>query len=86
MRALIAKPLWFQKVGSMSVDDDGDLELSDVLAVAAFSVADEGTSLEIGMAISHAVEDAATHRTYGGAHEYVLALLDHLINNETKVN
>lgn len=87
MRALVSRGLWWDQVAALSCDEDGDVQIDEVLAVAAFTVTDIHTAFEISAAVNEAVH-AATNQAilYNGPQELTLALLNHVIATRTKVN
>lgn len=87
MRDLIARPLWWAQVASMSTDEDGDVSVDDILAVAAYSVTDDVEALEISMEVQEAVENLTSSAyVVNGPQELTLALLDWVINKYSRMN
>jgi hypothetical protein len=86
MRQLVANPLWFAQVATMSVTDTGDIDVGDILAVAAFTVTDEAGALEIAMATQKVAEDVVVTGCYKDAHTFVLGILDKVIATYSTVN
>lgn len=54
MRSLIANPLWWAHVAACNCDEDSNLDIENVLAIAAYSVTDFDTACVIAEHVAEA--------------------------------
>jgi len=83
MKELISRPSWFLTVGQLSLDDDGDVAIGNILSVAAYSVADDETAIRIALALTQVIDEVGERALFvDGPQEYVLALVNAAISKE----
>lgn len=85
MRQLVAKSLWYAKVATMSMDDNGDVDVSDILLVAALTYTTEACALTIGLSLPDVITNMP-EKHWASTRDYTLDVIDALIANERKKN
>lgn len=78
MRALVARPMWYAQVATLSADEDGNVDLADILCLAAATYGTERETCEIGIATHRVIEEMPV-RDWKSTQQESLAVIDELI-------